>query len=89
MDIMMFWSVEAVRNFCVRHCFYSEGTAWSYGDMLRRVRKNRPTLQLIGDVASDIWNHSSKSIQGSYSIIDIMNMMMDENVVRVIFVRGC
>lgn len=52
------WSYDDVRNFCIRHNYYTHGDCKAYENMLVMVEKEPYSDELLYKVAKDILEHS-------------------------------
>ena len=62
------WNGYAIRNFCVRHNFYTGGDCQQYSIMLDFVDNSEPTESAIRLVATDIAFHSYESDGSAFSV---------------------
>ena len=53
-----FWTVEDVRNVCIKYDWYTKGDCRAYDKMLTTVRETEPTTENLYKVARDIMEHS-------------------------------
>lgn len=67
------WCMDDVRNFCIRHDYYTYGCNEDYSKMLWYVEKHNvnPTINDIYTVALDIFEHSFDD----YTDMDVTTIM--------------
>ena len=53
-----FWTVDDIRELCIREQYYTRGDNESYDKMFQFIRDNEPTDTNIYLVALDIFNHT-------------------------------
>lgn len=54
------WNMYDMRNYCIRHDYYTNGDNKAYSTMLNFVEDNEPTAKNVELVAIDIITHSDK-----------------------------
>lgn len=74
------WDWYTVRDFCIRHEFYTRGDSEAYNTMLTYVDEHDPETLDIERVAFDILDHSSQEINDTFIIDDIMYLLNKECV---------
>ena len=52
------WSVDSVRDICVKHQYYLWGDNAEYTKLMRFIRTHKPTNRNISIVAMDVYKHS-------------------------------
>lgn len=74
------WSAETVRNYCIRHNFYTAGNNIEYGRMLRNVDSRHPNTSNIKITAEDIMAHSTEQALDGRDLTNIMFSLFREAV---------
>lgn len=80
------WDLYTVREFCIRHEFYTRGDIEAYDAMLTYVSDHdQPDEVDIERVAFDILDHSSSKINETFEIIDIMFLLTKECIITYFY----
>lgn len=51
-------NTDSLRNFCINNRFYTHGDCVAYDNMFRVARKYRGGVEILEQVAEDIYDHS-------------------------------
>ena len=81
-----FWTMDSVRELCIKHKYYTCGDNKDYGKMLRYVGNNEPTIKSIYIIAKDIYLHSTikdEIINEQCGIAMVMRILQNEAVTTV------
>ena len=80
MKIIETFDHMAIQGMCIDHNYYTCGDNASYTNMLRKYDKQNVTIEKLEFLAEDIYHNSNTNDR----IIDIMQYLLNEGVVRII-----
>ncbi len=73
------WEPEAVVKFCREYDFYGQGTVEEFSEMLLKVAVNKPTPEVLYDLATDILAHSRET---ALDVTCVMGLLDQKTVLR-------
>ena len=81
------WLPDDVRQFCLKHGYYTRGDCCDYEAMLRFISETTPNEENMYRVALNILNHSGYEIEFGTADPDIIHVMfeLEKEVVDVFY----
>lgn len=74
------WDAATVQRVCINHNLYTCGDNTAFMNMLQKVLENKPTLETIQEIATDILKHSKNQV-----LVNIMFILDNEAVTTFYF----
>ena len=78
-----FWSIESVRNSCIKNNLYTGGNREEYDQMLYMVSLSEPSTETLYKIAKNIKEHSDHQ-----TISNVMYILENEAIITVFEIEG-